>query len=140
MPENAVFLDTNGWFALLNSADTFHAEALSLWQEIVNTNAVVFLTDWVAVETGNGLARTSGRRNFTNAFRLLRSSPKARLICMDEELLDRALFLYTSRPDKFWGLVDCGSFVVMKDHRIKRAFTNDRHFRQAGFNCLLPIS
>jgi hypothetical protein len=38
-----VFLDTNGWFALLNSADALHADAGRL-------------TDWVIAESGNGLA------------------------------------------------------------------------------------
>jgi len=41
--------------------------------------------------------------------------------------------------DKTWGLVDCVSFVVMRDEGISSAFTNDRHFQQGGFRCLLPM-
>jgi hypothetical protein len=47
--------------------------------------------------------------------------------------------MYASRPDKTWGLVDCASFVVMQDEGITEAFTNDRHFEQAGFTTLLPV-
>jgi predicted nucleic acid-binding protein len=28
--------------------------------------------------------------------------------------------------------VDCTSFIVMKEHGISEAFTNGRHFEQAG--------
>jgi predicted nucleic acid-binding protein len=28
---------------------------------------------------------------------------------------------------------------VMAEHGILEAFTNDRHFEQAGFKCLLPV-
>ncbi len=39
--------------------------------------------------------------------------------------------------DKEWGLVDCVSFVVMREHGIEAALTTDRHFIQAGFRALL---
>lgn len=32
----------------------------------------------------------------------------------------------------------CASFLVMEDNGISQAFTNDRHFEQAGFRNLLP--
>ena len=69
---------------------------------------------------------------------LIRSSPKAELVRVSEPLFDRALDLYTRRSDKDWGLIDCASFVVMDDKGISQAFTNDRHFEQAGFTNLLP--
>jgi predicted nucleic acid-binding protein len=44
--------------------------------------------------------------------------------------------LFAARPDKDWSLVDCISFVVMKQRRLKDALTTDRHFEQAGFRAL----
>jgi len=41
--------------------------------------------------------------------------------------------MYETHQDKTWGLVDCLSFVVMRQHRISVALTFDRHFIQAGF-------
>jgi predicted nucleic acid-binding protein len=35
--------------------------------------------------------------------------------------------------------IDCFSFVVMTDHRVSEALTNDRHFEQAGFRALLRV-
>ena len=39
--------------------------------------------------------------------------------------------------DKEWGLTDCISFIVMKDHGLKYALTSDEHFQQAGYISLL---
>jgi predicted nucleic acid-binding protein len=38
---------------------------------------------------------------------------------------------------EFCGLVDCFSFVVMKEARLKVALSFDEHFRQAGFEAPL---
>ena len=104
VPANLVFLDTNGWLALLSSSDALHS-----------------------------VAKTA------TAVALIRASPRARLVAISEPLFQRALDLYASREDKSWGLVDCSSFLVMQDAGIQDTFTNDRHFNQAGFRCLLPL-
>ena len=39
--------------------------------------------------------------------------------------------------DKDWGITDCTSFEAMKVLDIKKAFTNDRHFEQAGFSLVV---
>lgn len=138
MPADAVFLDTNGWLALLNATDSLHAAASLAWASLLSRGDRVVVTDWVVAETGNGLARTSARNRFAAAVELIRSSPRAEWVHVSEPLFDRALELYTRRSDKDWGLIDCASFVVMQDHGISEAFTNDRHFEQAGFTNLLP--
>ena len=37
------------------------------------------------------------------------------------------------RRDKKFAFTDCTSFVVMKERRLRKALTRDRHFKQAGF-------
>jgi predicted nucleic acid-binding protein len=133
-----VFLDTNGWIALLNSRDALHPTADFVWHKLGRDGYTVLLTDWVIAETGNGLARHS-RVQFAKAVDSVRNSSRAEIVYIDEQRLGRALALYASRQDKTWGLVDCSSFVVMEDARIREALTNDRHFEQAGFSCLLPL-
>jgi hypothetical protein len=47
--------------------------------------------------------------------------------------MDQALALYKERADKAWGLVDCFSFVVMKERRLKVALSFDEHFKTGRF-------
>jgi predicted nucleic acid-binding protein len=41
------------------------------------------------------------------------------------------------RPDKWWSLTDCISFIVMQQEGLTEALTTDHHFEQAGFKILL---
>ncbi len=63
--------------------------------------------------------------------------PRVELIFIDDELLKRSFEYFAQHMDKSWGLVDCASFLVMRDRGITDAFTSDRHFEQAGYDCLL---
>ena len=137
MPAKMVLLDTHGLIALLNTADTLHARARELWRSLGQAGYAVILTDWIIAETGNGLARTKARRQFAAMIRSLGTSKRVETIFVDEDLLKRSLDFYEKRRDKNWGLVDCASFAIMKDRAISEAFTNDKHFKQAGFQCLL---
>ena len=138
MPARTIFLDANGWVALLNNRERSHAEANRKWLECGQSGVSVILTDWVVAETGNGLARTSARAEFVESLRRFSANPRFRIISVSKEIRERALDLYAARPDKAWGLVDCASFIVMADEGITKAFTTDKHFEQAGFERLLP--
>jgi hypothetical protein len=133
----SILLDTNGWLMLLNSGDARHSAADRLWREVIQAGANVVLTDWIVAETGNGSARSGDRHGFVDAAKAIIHEPRVELISIDENLLRRSLAFYALHADKSWGLVDCASFVAMRDRGITEAFTTDRHFEQAGFSCLL---
>ncbi len=138
MPANVLLLDTQGWLALLNTRDRLHTFASAEWQRRMVDGYSVLLTDWIIAETGNGLARTTVREGFAESVKAVLVDPRVRLVYVTPELLAHAVILYEQRSDKTWGLVDCVSFIVMQDAGVAEAFTNDEHFTQAGFKCLLP--
>jgi hypothetical protein len=140
MPVKRLFLDTNGWVALLNADEPVHREADEEFRLLGRARCAVVLTDWVVAETGNCLARSTLRAEFAETVRRFSGNPNFRIVPVSAPLRERALDLYASRTDKTWGLVDCASFLVMGDEGITDAFTTDRHFEQAGFHCLLPAT
>ena len=140
MPVKRVFLDTNGWLALLNEDEPLHREADEQFRQLGRARSEVILTDWIVAETGNCVARSTLRSEFVEAVRRFSANPSFRIISVSEQLREKALDLYAARPDKTWGLVDCASFVVMSEEGIIDAFTTDRHFEQTGFTCLLSAT
>jgi predicted nucleic acid-binding protein len=50
--------------------------------------------------------------------------------------MEKGLAVYEKYSDKKWGLVDCISFVVMREGGIRHALTFDKDFEQAGFAVL----
>ena len=140
MASKAVFLDSNGWIGLLNTRESLHGEAAERGREMSRTATPVVLTEWIVAETGNGLARTRARSRLAEIVQAMRRDPRFRIVPISTELAERALLMYSGCADKTWGLVDCASFVLMNDQGLTDAFTTDRHFEQAGFNCLLPAN
>ena len=69
---------------------------------------------------------------------LLIESDRVEIIPVTPDHEAAAWELFAARDDKSWGMTDCVSFVVMREHAAADAFTADRHFAQAGFNPLLP--
>jgi predicted nucleic acid-binding protein len=134
---NSLFLDTNGWLALLHAGDSKHREADNVWRDMIGRGYHVVLTDWIIAETGNGSARSKDRGLLAEAVQTTIGDSRVELIVVEQELLNRALEFFGQHRDKSWGLVDCASFLVMRDRGIAEAFTSDRDFEQAGFQCLL---
>ena len=95
-----VFLDTNGWLALLNADDQLHTSADGVWRKLGQERYSVVVTDWVVAETGNGLARSSARSRFAEVVSLMQSSSLTQIVFVTSVLLQRALQLYAQRPDK----------------------------------------
>src|SRR5439155_1487419 len=94
-------------------------------------------TEYILVETGGLLSRPEDRPTYVNLVRDLESDPAVLIVPASRALFRAGFKLFADRPDKQWSLVDCISFVVMKQRRLKEALTTDRHFVQAGFRALL---
>ncbi len=129
-----VFADTFFFFAILNRNDPVHSLAISYSR---NTRLLRITTDWIITELADGLSRSVNRERFMDLYRHIQLSPAIQVVPASRPLLEEAIALYGSRPDKDWSLTDCVSFVVMRDEGITRALTADKHFEQAGFTALL---
>ncbi|HXH69582.1 MAG TPA: PIN domain-containing protein [Pyrinomonadaceae bacterium] len=137
MTNDALFLDTAYIFALFNTRDQWHEQALKWQRKIVLENLPVLTTEFVLVEIGNGLSSIKFRGSAANIIQTLQENAFVKIIPTSSELFVQAFNLYEQRQDKSWGLTDCISFVVMRENEITEALTTDDHFRQAGFKALL---
>ena len=60
---SSVFLDTNGWLALLNATDVLHEKAVAIWHELGAHGTGIVLIDWVVAETGNRACAVSNQES-----------------------------------------------------------------------------
>lgn len=128
-----VFLDTSGLVAYANARDEFHEQAQAVYSSLTEKQIT---TDAVLVEVGSFLSPIPFRwlaLEVKGAVDGARELGVVEVVHADEALIERAWTLYRNRPDKDYSLVDCMSFVVMRDRGIARAFTHDHHFDQEGF-------
>lgn len=128
------FLDTLFVIALLNQRDQYHERAAEL---AIRYEGTQFLTtDAVLLEIGNALAKKY-KQEAVEVITHLLTSEDVEVVRLTPALFDESFALYKSHMDKEWGLIDCISFIVMRQNDIQEALTFDRHFVQAGFRALM---
>lgn len=133
----SVFIDTSALLALINSDDALHQRAVRVQNELDARRSPLVTSEWVFAEFLNHTATPPRRGVGIRAVQALLQLD--RLIV---EPTTRAAWAvtferYRTRPDQSWSFVDCSSMLICEDLGIRRVFTHDRHFKQAGFQVLL---
>jgi uncharacterized protein len=130
------FVDTSGFYALLDRSDSNHGRAVTLYRAISAAGTQLVLTNFIRAEAHalilNRLAHTITDRFLAD----LRSIPADNLIRVSEADELAALELIARYQDKDFSLTDATSFVVMERLGITHAFTFDDDFRQYGWTVL----
>jgi uncharacterized protein len=131
---NMVLLDTVAFLALWNVSDQWHARAATVFQELTATGTDFYTTTYILLECGNAASRKPFRKDLVEAREQFLADGK--LIDPTPSDCVAAWSAYSSQAAGSAGIVDCVSFAVMRRLGIADAFTNDRHFKAAGFNTL----
>jgi predicted nucleic acid-binding protein len=131
---NAVFLDTVGMIALWDNSDQWHQAAQRAYDGIKQARIPIVTTTYVLLECGN----SGARRSFRPAIAIWREALYQSKAVVDPSRSDlsAAWAAYDRSEAGNAGIVDQVSFVVMRRLGIRQAFTNDEHFRAAGFETL----
>lgn len=132
-----VFMDTAGFLALWDASDEHHAEALRLQERLARGQRRFITTEYVADETVTLLLVRHTRRAASDFLDTIERSEALRLEWIDPARFHAGADWFRKHEDKAWSFTDCVSFAVMRELRVRDAFTTDRHFRQAGFVPLL---
>lgn len=130
----ATFVDTFFVIAYINEEDEFHEQARALAPVYLQQRLVT--TEAILLEIGNGLARRF-KADAIGVIQDFKAADNVEIVNVTPGLFDRGFDLYRRFEDKQWGLVDCISFMVMRERGITDALTFDQHFTQAGFNALM---
>ena len=127
-------MDSVGLLALWSESDQWHQMAERAFAEITRNRDALLTTTFVMLECGNAVAR-KGFRNEANDLRE-RFEKSRTLIWPTETDWKLAWQNYQRGEADAAGIVDHVSFAVMRRLGLAKAFTNDRHFRAAGFENL----
>ena len=130
-------MDSAGFLALWDAADEHHVSAVRLQQDLIDTNRRFLTTDYVVDETATLLLLRHSHSAAVDFLDTIERTEAMRLEWIGPERFHVTLDFFRKHTDKEWSFTDCVSFVIMRELRIREAFTTDRHFRQAGFVPLL---
>jgi uncharacterized protein len=131
---NLVFMDTVGLLALWNTDDQWHEAIEKAFAKIDADQTTLLTTTYVLLECGNAAARSGIRAEVDRLREQLQLADT--LIWPTTADWVQAWAAYRRGGADSAGIVDHISFAVMRRSRVAQVFTNDRHFRSAGFEPL----
>ncbi len=129
-----IFIDTGAFLARSIAEDRLHARAVAGWDRLTQERAAAFTSTLVLSETFTLLARRAGYAFAAERARHILDSGALTILRPSERQDREALVLFEKFADQGVSFADCASFALMRHHRIKRAFSFDRHFSMAGFD------
>jgi len=132
-----VFIDTSGFFALLNVNDRHHRQAARIMAAAATDQQRFVTTDYILDETTT-LLGARGLQHLRGEFLddILRSRACG-VEWMNASRFDATLSYLKKHGDQKWSFTDCFGFTLMQELGLDRALTTDHHYRQAGFIQLL---
>ncbi|MFZ4774866.1 MAG: type II toxin-antitoxin system VapC family toxin [Terrimicrobiaceae bacterium] len=132
-----VFMDTMGWYSLLDRRDAWHARSQALMRELGRNKSPLVTTDYVVDETATLLMVRGASRALDAFFKVVNDSAALTLAMISQPLFREAGAYFLKHRDQGYSFTDVTSFLVMRELRISNAFTHDEHFERAGFARLL---
>jgi predicted nucleic acid-binding protein len=131
------FADTSYWMALSRKRDQYNRHAVVWNRFVIQTKSIIVTTEAVLWEWLNAFSDASTRAVAAEGYRRAHADARIQVVPFQPELIDSAVQLYRTRPDKSWSLTDCLSFVVMERRQLTEALTTDRHFEQMGMKVMM---
>jgi predicted nucleic acid-binding protein len=134
-----IFVDTGAFVARYIRQDSQHRRARRAWADVDRSRSRCFTSSFVLDETFTLLGRRSTYAFAADRARALLGSAALTILRPDADDETAAVELFANFADQQVSFTDCVSFILMRRHRLERAFTFDRHFAGAGFE-IVPRS
>lgn len=129
-----IYVDTSAFLAVLNADDDNHAAAKEVWVKILESQDDLVCNSYVLVETyaliQHRLGIAAARAFHENILPILE------IKWLDAQTHREAANVMLTANRRDLSLVDCSSFVTMRQHGIRQVFTFDKHFFEQGFAVL----
>ncbi len=135
-----VFVDTSGWYSLIDRRDGAHRPSRAFVEEWLIAGGRLVSSDYVLDESFTLARARSGTRAAVRLMDLIERTTALDLEWVGHERFEQARGLFRRYADQAFSFTDCTSFVLMKELGLEGALTSDQNFRVAGFDLVLHPS
>ena len=129
-----IFVDTSALYALISMEDFQYKTALSTWDDMIRSNAVLVTNNYVIVECFSLLQYRLGIEAARDLE--LKIAPLLQIDWIDEQQHTSIVNDVFAANRRQLSLVDCSCFESMRRMGIEKVFTFDEHFREQGFEVI----
>lgn len=128
-----IFVDSSAFYAIVDATDPATRQARRVWESLPAAGTSLITSNYVTLEATTLIQRRLGMQAARDLQPLLG-------VCsvhfINEALHERSLEMLLTAERRKLSLVDCSSFVLMRNFGIKSAFAYDKHFAEFGFQTI----
>lgn len=131
-----VFIDTGGWIAIAVRRDQFHPAAAAYARRLAEERVTLITTNYVLAETFTRIRYDDGHEKalqFDSILGDLITERRLVVAWVGERLHRRAMEIFRKYADQSFSVVDCASFVIARERKVREVFGFDGSFRTMGF-------
>ena len=128
-----IFIDTGAFLARYLSHDQYRTRATVAWERIRGRRESCFTTNFVLNEVFTFLGLRAGNLFAAERAHNIDASKVIKILRPDHNAELQAIEILQKFADQKISFTDFVSFAIMRQERIKRAFSFDPHFQLAGF-------
>ena len=132
----SIFVDTGAWIALTTQRDQLHRVAAAYARRLSLARIPLLTTNYVLVGAYTHIRYNDGHPKaleFDSILQNLTKTGRLTVTWVIEEVHAQALEIFRKYTDQAFSVVDCASFVVARDGKIREVFGFDKHFLTMGF-------
>jgi predicted nucleic acid-binding protein len=126
-----VFWDTSAAYALLDANDIMHSRCVATWQRLRQDRTQMVSSSYVLLETYALCQRRLGVAAVNDLSQRLEALTEVVWVTPTQHRVGVEALISSNRRDL--SLVDCTSFLIMREQQIAHVFTLDPHFEEQGF-------
>lgn len=134
----AVFVDTAGRMACADRADPAYLLCCTARDAALEAGQILITTDFVVDETLTLIRFRLGLDAADAWWQQIDRSARLRWERIESDRFERARHLFFQYRDKDLSFTDCTSMALMRELKLTKVITTDRHFHQMGFQMLPP--
>ena len=129
-----IFVDTSALYAVLDRDDNSHAAAGEIWARLLRSSSMLLTHNYVLLES----CALAQNRLGVAALRAIEEDimPVLRVRWIAETHHRRAVEMALTADRRKLSVVDCASFLIMREQGISEAFTFDQQFIEQGFRAV----
>jgi uncharacterized protein len=129
-----IFVDSSAWIALADKDDSNHKKAAAIYLSILKNCKLLITSNLVIAETYIMLRNELGHREAMELLQRVKASSRILKLFSNETIEAEAERILLKYSDQDFSYADSVSFAIMRQQKIGKAFSFDKHFRTAGFN------
>lgn len=133
----SAFVDTSGWYALIDRKDARHARVVAGIRRFVEKRVTLVTSDYVVDESATLLKARIGSHAALNLFAYLSEATSVEWEWVGSERFTKAQSLFKKLGGQGHSFTDCTSLVIIQERQIEDVVTTDRHFKIQGLRPLL---